>query len=174
MKIFSEWRQYFHWRLSVPVSDLGYSRSVLPVYGRPQSKWDPRRHNCVLILRCYEIPLHCRRQYGCALPEDEVVSRVFVLFSWQNPRIFLHWTISGMMVWEVLKLQKITDDFEDFLLQRIHITLSPSRYLILDFFFFPGMTALMFFISICYSFCYLFPLEGQGSTAVWQFPIMSL
>lgn len=39
--------------------------------------------------------------------------------------------------WEVSKLQKITDDSEDCLLQRIHNTLSPSRHVILDFFFFP-------------------------------------
>lgn len=145
MKIYLEWHEYFHRCSSVPVSDLGYSRSVLPVYSRPQSKWDPRRHNCVLVLRRYEIPLHCRRQYGCALPEDEVVSRTFVLFSWQNPRIFFHWTISGTMVWEVLKLQKITDDFEDFLLQRINIALSPSRCIILDFFFSQG------WLHLCYS-----------------------
>lgn len=37
---------------------------------------------------------------------------------------------------EVSKLQKITDDSEDCLLQRIHSTLSPCRHVILDFFFF--------------------------------------
>lgn len=77
--------------------------------------------------------------------------------------------------WEVSKLQKITDDSEDCLLQRIHNTLSPSRHVILDFFFFRlEMTALQLFIFVFYSFCYLFPVEGWEFAAAWQFLIMSL
>lgn len=55
-----------------PILDLGYSRSVLPVYSRVQSEWDSWWHICLLVFLCYEIPLHRSRLYGCALPEDKV------------------------------------------------------------------------------------------------------
>lgn len=83
-----------------PISDLGHSRSVLPVYSGAHSQRDRWRHRCLLVLRRAEIALHCGWQHDCALPEDEVVSRTFALRPWQNPRIFFHWTILGEAVFE--------------------------------------------------------------------------
>lgn len=158
----------------IPISDLGHSRSVLPVYRGAQSQRNRRRHRCLLVLRRAEIALHCGRQHDCALPEDEVVSCTSAPHLWQNPRILLRWTISGMMAFgRFSKRQKITDDSEDCLFQRMHSALSPCRHAILHFLFFcRGMTALHLFISIFYSFC-LFPVEGRGFAAAWQFLIMS-
>lgn len=82
------------------ISDLGYSRSVLPVYSRFQSHWNSWWHICMLIFLCYEITLHCSRLHGCAVPEDKVGCHVLLIIDSKGLKTFLK-CCNKLILWYV-------------------------------------------------------------------------